>query len=249
MVTPAKSDFQGVPMNAEAAGRQHLGSGRRRSRGLACKSYGAPAIMRVPDARISRGRTTGPAVDIDAGMQTRLFRFGAAPAGTATRPGRAMRRAVGVTKRSRWCRAWRPRPMAPRKGPVRLKVMTKHCGPDTLRKNGVPYSDQARLTEYFDVVQERNGDAVARRHYRGRRSPIFTQPFITSTQFKKQADAAGWETRHRAPPCGSLQFMEKGQYDSFEDSSRLVSDGVRDLVRHYGVRASRSLGIMGGPQP
>ena len=64
--------------------------------------------------------------------------------------------------------------------------------PGYLRKNGVPYSADAVVTEYFDRVNEPTGDSwlivktiVADPQY-------LAQPFITSTHFKKQADASGW---------------------------------------------------------
>ena len=61
-----------------------------------------------------------------------------------------------------------------------------------LRKNGVPYSENAVVTEYFDRHTESNGDQwftvttiVDDPKYLG-------QSFITSTHFKKEADASKW---------------------------------------------------------
>jgi hypothetical protein len=73
-----------------------------------------------------------------------------------------------------------------------LKVVTTHFKPGYLRKNGVPYSADATLTEYFSVTNEPNGD-----HWLIITSVVedpkyLTQPFITSTHFKKQADGSGW---------------------------------------------------------
>ena len=57
-----------------------------------------------------------------------------------------------------------------------------------LRKNGVPYSENASLVEYFDRFSESNGDTwlvvtsiVTDRQY-------LTQPFVTTTHFKKIPD-------------------------------------------------------------
>jgi hypothetical protein len=57
----------------------------------------------------------------------------------------------------------------------------------------VPYSDNTTMTEYYDLVKERNGDQLL----------VITQvitdpmylrtPFMISTHFKKQPDAAGWK--------------------------------------------------------
>ena len=49
MVTPAKGDYASVPLNAE--GRRVADTwdpAKDEASGNACKSYGAPAIMRVP---------------------------------------------------------------------------------------------------------------------------------------------------------------------------------------------------------
>src|SRR5262245_42225830 len=49
MVTPTKGDYQGVPMNAEARKIADAWNPEAdESAGQACKSYGAPAILRVP---------------------------------------------------------------------------------------------------------------------------------------------------------------------------------------------------------
>ena len=39
-----------------------------------------------------------------------------------------------------------------------LKVVTTKMKPGYLRKNGVPYSENATVTEYFDRHKESNGD-------------------------------------------------------------------------------------------
>ena len=73
-----------------------------------------------------------------------------------------------------------------------MKVVTTDLKPGYLRKNGVPYSANALLDEYFDTFTEQNGDkwlvittVVTDPQY-------LNQPFITSTHFKGQADASGW---------------------------------------------------------
>ena len=68
-----------------------------------------------------------------------------------------------------------------------------------LRKNGVPYSENARLTEYFDLVRERGGDQLLVVTSIVDDPKYLRQPFIVSTQFKKQPDAKGWDPS----PCSS----------------------------------------------
>ena len=47
-------------------------------------------------------------------------------------------------------------PAAPRFGS--LKVVTDRLKPGYLRRNGVPYTGNAVVTEYFDRQTEKNGD-------------------------------------------------------------------------------------------
>jgi hypothetical protein len=64
--------------------------------------------------------------------------------------------------------------------------------PGYLRKNGVPYSANTVLTEYYDRLNQPNGDTwlIVKTIVDDPR--YLTQPFITSTNFKKIPDASGW---------------------------------------------------------
>jgi hypothetical protein len=73
-----------------------------------------------------------------------------------------------------------------------LKVTTTHLRRGYLRKNGVPYSANTVLTEYYDRVNEPNGDSWLIVETIVEDPAYLTQPFITSTHFKKQADSSGW---------------------------------------------------------
>ena len=74
-----------------------------------------------------------------------------------------------------------------------LKVVTTNMLPGYIRKNGVPYSDKAVLTEYFNRADR----PAERRLYRGdrdgRRSDVSDGPFIRTYTFKKVPDPTGWE--------------------------------------------------------
>jgi len=80
-----------------------------------------------------------------------------------------------------------------------LEVATSNLRAGYLRKNGVPYSENATLTEYFDVVRTRTGDVVLMVTAVVDDAKYLRQPFIVTSQFKKQADAKGWEPT----PCSS----------------------------------------------
>ena len=86
MVTPAKGDYAGIPMNAASKTvADAWDPAKDETAGEQCKSYGAPAIMSVPGRlHITWQDDTTLKVDTDAGQQTRLLRFAAA--GTAAAP-------------------------------------------------------------------------------------------------------------------------------------------------------------------
>ena len=73
-----------------------------------------------------------------------------------------------------------------------LKVVTTHMRPGYLRKNGVPYSGNTTLTEYFDRTNEPSGVSWLIVKTIVNDPQYLRQEFITSTHFRKQADASGW---------------------------------------------------------
>ena len=70
--------------------------------------------------------------------------------------------------------------------------MTTNLRAGYLRKNGVPYSENTTLREYFDLSTERNGDIWFVVTTIVEDPADLTTPFVTSTNFKKQADATGF---------------------------------------------------------
>jgi len=82
-----------------------------------------------------------------------------------------------------------------RGGPVRggsMKVVTTKLKPGYIRRNGVPYSANAVLTEYFDRTNEPGGESHLIVTTTVEDPAYLAQPYLTSTPFKKQADASGW---------------------------------------------------------
>ena len=62
-----------------------------------------------------------------------------------------------------------------------------------LRKNGVPYSASATITEYFDRVgPEPNGDVILLVRTVVDDPKYLQTPFITSTHFKLEKDGSKW---------------------------------------------------------
>jgi hypothetical protein len=82
---------------------------------------------------------------------------------------------------------------APGIRPGALKIVTTHLSPGYLRKNGVPYSANTTLTEYFDRTFEPNGDSLLIVTTIVEDPTYLNGPFYTSTHFKRLADTGpGW---------------------------------------------------------
>ena len=77
MVTPAKGDYQAIPMTPEAVKiADAWNPDADTAAGNQCKSYGAPAIMRVPGrVHITWDDEQTLKLEADAGTQTRTLRF------------------------------------------------------------------------------------------------------------------------------------------------------------------------------
>ena len=84
-----------------------------------------------------------------------------------------------------------------------LKVVTTNLRPGYIRKNGAPYSDKARVTEYFDVNTAPNGDRWLTVTTKVEDPVYFTRPYLTSSDFKKLPDATGWSPSPCSVAIGS----------------------------------------------
>src|SRR5262245_31607526 len=162
MMVPPKGDVTMLPVNAEARRITNMWDpAKDEAAGEACRSYGAPTIMRVPGRlHITWVDDNTLKIDTDAGTQTRLLHFEAGRAGEASRAGTA-----GAGQAPSWqgysVATWR-RPtrtdQQSNKNAGDLRVVTTRLRPGYLRKNGVPYSENATVEEFFDVFTEPNGD-------------------------------------------------------------------------------------------
>jgi hypothetical protein len=182
MVTPPKGDYTGVALND--AGRKIADAwdpARDEAAGEPCKSYGAPNLMRVPGRlHITWQDDQTLKIEADAGQQTRILHFAAADDSGSNWQG--FSKAL-----------WEMVPVGRGVTPVgSLKVVTNHLKPGYLRKNGVPYSANTTLTEYFDRVTEPNGDAYLLITTTVEDPVYLAQPFLTASHYRKQPDANGW---------------------------------------------------------
>jgi hypothetical protein len=194
MVTPAKGDFASLPTNdAGVSTGNQWDPAKDEAAGEQCKSYGAPAIMRVPGRiHITWDNDTTLKLETDAGQQTRLFHFGEfQPAAEPTWQGNSSA-------------SWevsgngRGRGSAPPAGGS-LKVTTTGIRPGYLRKNGYPYSGKTTVTEFYDRTTESNGDSWLIVTTIVNDPVYLNQEFITSTHFKREADAKNWNPQ----PCAA----------------------------------------------
>src|SRR5262245_30913496 len=211
MVTPRKGDYASVQPIMNAAARQVADAwdpAKDEAAGEACKSYGVGNIMRVPTRlHITWQDPSTLKIETDAGTQTRLLHFGGAtqtPAGDAGWQGFSLARWEIAGPQRRGGGGGAPtgdaRGRGPGAPPVRggsLKVVTTHVKSGYLRKNGVPYSENAVITEYFDRHTEANGDHWFTVTTIVDDAKYLTDQFITSSHFKKEADGAKW----RPSPC------------------------------------------------
>jgi hypothetical protein len=197
MATPPKGDFTGVPLNAAA--RQAANAwdpARDEAAGEQCGAYGAAGIMRLPGRlRLTWEDDQTLKLETDAGTQTRRFAF------SAPRSAGGDWQGVSVASWDRSASAMGaggifPGP-APRGGS--LKVVTTGLKPGYLRKDGVPYSAETSLTEYFDRFDLPNSDSLLVVSTEVVDPTYLVQPFWTSTHFKKQNDASGWNPA----PCSA----------------------------------------------
>src|SRR5438552_10263347 len=182
MTTPPKGDYAGVPLNADARKiADAWDPAKDEAAGEQCKSYGAANIMRVPGRiHITWQDDQALKLDTDAGTQTRILNFEASQA-----PGGDWQ---GVSRAT-----WELVPAGRGVAPVgSLKIVTTKMKPGYLRRNGVPYSANATLTEYFDKIDEPNGDSYLLVTTTVEDPTYLGQPYLTASHFKKQATAAGW---------------------------------------------------------
>jgi hypothetical protein len=186
MVTPSKGVFDAVPLNPEGLKiAKTWDPARDEAAGEQCRAYGAAAIMRMPGRLHTTWQDDNTLkIDTDAGMQTRLLRFGAGAAAAPPAEPSWQGRSV-----AQWIMAGGGGD-APRRGS--LKVVTTNLRPGYVRKNGPPYSDKAMVTEYFDLHTLPNGDQWLSLTSKVEDPGYFTRPYITSTDFKKLPNAAGW---------------------------------------------------------
>ena len=204
MITPPVGNFDGLPLTERAQEvARDIDLEQIESRGQACQAYGAGRIMREPGRlRISWADGDTLRIDTDAGEQTRLLHFDNIPA-----PGAPSLQGLSIAQ-WQYAGGFDPERALLNSGQVgsrglirgpsmemmggKLYVETSNLSPGMLRKNGVPYSGEAELKEYFNTLREPDGTewlivtTVVR-------DPInLLVDYITSTNFQREVDDSKW---------------------------------------------------------
>jgi hypothetical protein len=193
MVTPPKGDYASLPLTDEA---RKIADTWDVSKDGRCEAYGAAALLRMPTRLHVTWESEGVLkIDTDAGQQTRRLFFDRSrqpPAG----------RSLQGFSLAEWERPARAggagrggRGGAAQTGPApgaNLKVVTTRLSGGWLRRNGVPYSENATVTEYFDRFKAPNGDEWLAVTTVVTDPRYLNQDFVTSSHFKREADGSKW---------------------------------------------------------
>lgn len=212
MVIPPQGDYASIPLNDDG---EAMADTWDPERGATCEPYGAAGVMRMPlRLHIFWDGDNTLQIDTDHGMQTRRLNFD----GTSSQGGEPQWQGDSVAT---WEGSLRGRrqggpgggasdPEAPGAGMgggmgggmgrtvelSHLKVVTTQLRPGYLRTNGVPYSGDTVLTEFFDRHSAYGDEWITVTTIVN--DPVYlTEEFITSSSFKQLADDSGWNPQ----PC------------------------------------------------
>jgi hypothetical protein len=188
MVTPDKGDYPGI--NLTPAGKKLADAWDPATDG-SCKAYGAGALLRMPTRlHITWENDSTLRIDSDAGQQTRRLHFAGRPAGGG--------RSLQGQSAASWERGLPPAsgfgfPGPPTPGPGgALKVVTTNLTSGWLRRNGVPYSDQATVREYFDRFPAPDNSEWFVVTTIVEDPMYLAGPFTTSSHFRREPDGSKW---------------------------------------------------------
>jgi len=210
-VTPATGDFIAVPFNTagEELAKAWDPAADIANR-LQCKPFGAAAIFRLPTrVHITWTDDENLRFEFDLGTQTRDVHFDRRmAAGDRTWQGHAVAEWIGLPPpgrgRGRGGRGGDDEgdegDEEPAARPGGLKVVTTNLRAQYLRMNGVPVSENATITDYLDLVPGPTGDEWLIVKTVVDDPTYLSQPYITSSQFKKEADGSKWNPT----PCEML---------------------------------------------
>ena len=196
MLTPPRGDYTSVPLND--AGRK-IADAWDKSEDGSCKAYGVGGLMRMPTRlRITWESDEVLRMETDSGLQVRRLYFASPPAvRQKTLQGRSV---------AQWQLAMPPGDgwgfglPSPQRPGGSLRVITTDFQPGWLRRNGVPYSENARITEYYDTFSAPDSGQWFVVTTIVEDPEYLTKPYVTSSHFRREAGNSQWTSR----PCKNL---------------------------------------------
>jgi hypothetical protein len=194
MLVQKPGETTSVPLNdAGIKAAKEWDPARDAAAGEQCKAFGPGGVMRLPlRIRVSWADDQTLKVETEAGQQTRLFTVapvarGAPIAVSPLEPGPANTPSLQGTTVARW-------------NGSTLEAVTNSTTGGYLRRNGVPYSANALIREYWNVhtdydVQYLSVTTVVR-------DPMYLrQDFLTGSSFRKVTDS---DPKWAPFPCDKL---------------------------------------------
>lgn len=182
MITPPKGNVDYLPVNPEARRvADTWDPARDEAAGEQCRAYGAAGVMRLPGRlHITWEGENTLRLETDTGSQTRRFQFGADPPPPPAEP----------TWQGYSVARWTPAAGGSPAG--ELTATTTRMRPGYLRKNGVPYSADAVLTEYFVRLLDEGGQEYLAVTMMLDDPQYLLQTYVKTYQFKKERDGSRW---------------------------------------------------------
>jgi len=193
MTMPPKNFIGSLPVNDAA--RKFAASfdlAADKAAGQECRPHGAAGNIRSPGRlHFTWVNDDTLRIDFSAGTQTRTIPFKpATPSTELSWQGQSS---------ASWNEALHLRQFAApaRTGRPALRVVTKQMKPGYLQRNGMPYSEQAVMTEFYDRF-ELDGTPWIVVTTQIDDPQYLREPLIWSTQFRKESDGSKW----RPTACG-----------------------------------------------
>jgi hypothetical protein len=184
MVTPRKGYVRGGGIHVTPEGMKLVNAwdpARDEAAGEQCKGYGAVGVTRLPGrVRLSWQDDNTLKAEFEAGNQVRLFHF------------RAMAHSGPPSWQGHSTAQWERAVSAGDRRQGNLKVVTSNLRPQYARKNGLPISASAKVTEYLHVLNAPNGDQWLSWIGEVDEPQYYLEPYHYSFQFKKVANNAPW---------------------------------------------------------
>lgn len=193
MLTPQKGDYTSVPLNEE--GRKVADAWDVSTDG-SCKAYGVGGLMRMPTrVRIQWESEDVLRMETDSGLQVRHLYFATPPA--------MQKRSLQGRSVASWEVAvppgdgWGFGLASPSRPGGALKVVTTDVQEGWLRRNGVPYGENAVITEYYDTFTGPDNSKWFVVTTIVDDPQYLMVPFITSSHFRQELGESKWNPR----PC------------------------------------------------